>query len=70
MACTSDIKHENGKYWVLEKRGIFYVMISGVTCATSDSAYDDLSLAVARCDYLARRASCNSVRPTMVPRIS
>lgn len=57
MIKENQIKHENGKFWVLEvKKGIYQVMVSGLTCSTCDSAYDDLSLAIYRCDYLARRS--------------
>ncbi|AAP48740.1 hypothetical protein SP6_1 [Salmonella phage SP6] len=57
MLKETQIKHENGKYWVLEvKKGMYQVMISGLTHSTCDSAYNDLSLAIYRCDYLAKRA--------------
>lgn len=57
MLKENQIKHENGKYWVLEvKIGFYQVMISGLTNSTCDSAYNDLSLAIYRCDYLAKRA--------------
>ena len=55
MIREKDIMHENGKFWVLRRDGVFYVMVSGVTFSQSDSAYDDLSLAISRCDYLASR---------------
>lgn len=57
MIKEKDIMHENGKFWVLRKDGVFYVMVSGVTHSSSDSAYEDLSLAICRCDYLANRAT-------------
>ena len=61
-----DIVHENGEFWVLKstKEKCYYVMVPdkknyGVTCI-SDSAYsldsDGLSIAIARCDYMAKRA--------------
>ena len=56
-----DIKHETpgGRYWVLDTGKAYAVMAVGVTHSTSDSAYertpDGLSIAVARCDYLAAR---------------
>lgn len=60
-----DIAHENGDFWVLSNRYGYHVMRSGITHSIGDSSYslDDngLSLAVARCDYLAKRkalASC------------
>lgn len=53
---AKDIIHENGKFWVLNQSGVFYVMAASVTHSKSDSAYDNADLAIARCDYLARRA--------------
>ena len=56
-----DIIHENGDYWVLRERDAYYVMQTGVTHSTSDSAYspddDGKSIAIARCNYLARRTA-------------
>ena len=49
------VKHENGKYWVMEQSGVFYVMASGPAGSNSESAYAELDVAVARCDYLAGR---------------
>lgn len=57
MIKEKDIMHENGKFWVLRKGGVFYVMVAEVTHSSSDSAYEDLSLAIYRCDYLARRVA-------------
>lgn len=51
-----NIMHENGKFWVLKNKQGFHVMISGVTHSVSDSSYEQLDLAIARCDYLANRA--------------
>lgn len=57
----SDIMHEAGNYWVARQKGAYVVYKIGVTHSTSDSAYaktaDGLSIAIARCDYLAGRAS-------------
>lgn len=57
----SQIKHESGKYWVLDTGKSYAVMAIGVTHSTTDSAYersdDGLSIAIARCNYLAKRAS-------------
>ena len=54
-----DIKHENGCYWVLDTGKAYSVMVAGVTHSTSDSTYprdpDGLSIAVARCNYLAAK---------------
>ena len=54
-----DIKHESGRYWVLDTGKAYAVMVQGVTHSASDSAYertaDGLSIAVARCNYLAAK---------------
>lgn len=54
-----DIKHEAGRFWVCDTKAAYVVFAAGITHSTSDSAYsrdaDGLSIAVARCDYLARR---------------
>lgn len=54
----ADIMHERGDYWVARERGAYVVYRNGPTHSTSDSAYartdDGLSIAKARCDYLAR----------------
>lgn len=56
MIKEDQIKHENGKVWVFEvKSGVYQVMVSGLTHSTCDSTYNDLSLAIYRCDYLAKR---------------
>lgn len=60
MIKEKDIKHENGRFWVLHKSRVFYVMRSKDTHSVSDSAYATLDLAVARCDYLAKNDSTNS----------
>ena len=56
----SQIMHENGRYWVLDTGKAYAVMAAGVTHSTSDSAYerspDGLSIAIARCNYLAKRS--------------
>jgi hypothetical protein len=57
----SDIKHENGKYFVLKNKqqNAYFVMKVGIIHSESDSAYslneDGLSIAIARCNYLASR---------------
>lgn len=66
MYQEKDIMHENGNYWVCRdaKQEIYIVFKNGVTHATSDSCYplsvDGLSLAIARCDYLASRLPCRA----------
>ena len=58
MIRESDIKHENGAHWVLDDTNAYTVYRTGLTHSTSDSAYprtpDGLSIAIARCDYLAK----------------
>lgn len=55
----------NDEYWVRnENEGTkenpnFHVWETGSTHSICDSAYDDLSLAVARCNYLAKRKQTN-----------
>lgn len=55
----SDIMYENGEFWVGRTAKAYVVYRNGATHATSDSAChktaDGLSIAVARCDYLAKR---------------
>jgi hypothetical protein len=55
-----DIVHENGSHWVHRAASRYAVFIAGATHSVSDSAYprdaDGLSLAIARCGYLARVA--------------
>lgn len=54
-----EIVHEAGDYWVLDAGDSYAVMRIGVTHSVSESAYshdlDGLSIAVARCNYLASR---------------
>ena len=64
MIREADIVYENGSFWVLRDRqagGAYVVLRAGLTHAVSDSAYalddDGLSIAKARCDYLAKRAA-------------
>lgn len=55
------IVHENGDYWVSNSNGQYTVYCAGITHSKADSSYssdaDGLSIAIARCDYLARRAA-------------
>ncbi len=59
-----DIMHEAGSYWVGRERTCYTVFKTGATHSVSDSAYaktpDGLSIAMARCDYLARREAAYS----------
>ncbi|WP_323016416.1 hypothetical protein [Castellaniella sp.] len=61
MIKVKDIVYENGASWVLRsgKESCYFVMVNGVSLAKSDSAYpldeDGLSIAKARCDWLAKR---------------
>lgn len=56
----SDIIHENGAYWVARTKDAYTVYKTGLTHSTADSSYprtdDGKSIAVARCDYLAKVA--------------
>lgn len=60
----SDVVYECGDVWVLRdtKQQAYVVFRSGVTHATSDSAYslddDGLSLAAARAKYLGSKQKC------------
>lgn len=54
MLKESDIAYENGNFWVWKIKGVFQVMVHGDTHSRLDSAYTDLSIAKARCDYLAK----------------
>lgn len=47
------VLHRNKGYYVTKCDGLYHVWIVGITHSSCDSAYTDLSLAVARCDYLA-----------------
>lgn len=63
-----DIMHEAGDYWVGRERNAYTVFKNVGTHSVSDSAYhkteDGLSIAIARCDYLAKRAHYKPVSPT------
>ena len=58
----SDIVFEDGRYWVYRAKTSYDVMKNKGTHSELDSAYapdeDGLSIAVARCKYLARRDKC------------
>lgn len=53
-----NILHEVNGYYVsnhgTKKKPNFHVWIPGITHATCDSAYSDISLAISRCNYLAK----------------
>ena len=51
----SNIVHEVGNFWVCAEDGAFTVYKIGITHSVADSAYNDLSLAVARANYLNKR---------------
>lgn len=62
MAYTeADIVHEAGRVWVLRDRSqkCYSVCISGITHSIVDTSFeldeDGLSIAIARCNYLAAR---------------
>lgn len=54
-----DIIYETGSYWVGQTKQGYVVFRNGLTHSVSDSVYaksmDGLSIAKARCDYLAKR---------------
>lgn len=54
-----DVMHENGNYWVLNTGNSYAVMVNKVTHSVSNSHYshdsDGLSIAIAYCDYLAKK---------------
>ena len=62
-----DILHENGRFWVLllPKGQGFNVMVAGSTYSKTLETYPDVSLAIARVDYLAKRYET----PGSLPRI-
>ncbi len=59
MIKESQIKHEAGDFWVCDADKQYTVYESGITHSLSDSSYqhneDGLSIAIARCNYLAKR---------------
>ena len=61
MLKESDILHENGAYWVMRDKHqgqeTYTIMLNGVTHSESIDGvtYPDLSIAKARCDYMARK---------------
>lgn len=64
-----DIVYENRDIWVgREKPGVLTVYVNGLTHAKADSSYDNESLAIARCDYLANsaKAYANFILPETV----
>lgn len=63
----SDILHENGNYWVMRNSRGYHVMVAGATYSVSESSYADLSLAIARVDYLARRENDCTVVCALLP---
>lgn len=58
MTREPNIVHEAGDYWVCHADGQYTVYRIGLTHSTADSSYpntpDGRSIAIARCDYLAR----------------
>lgn len=63
-----DIMHENGIYWVGRNRrcNALIVYKTGTTHSVSDSAYCNnakgLSIAIARCNYLAKSDSLRGIK--------
>lgn len=66
-----DIMHANGEYWVGWQVDAYVVYRDGPTNATSESVFhkdaDGLSIAIARCEYLARLSVVRNsrLRPTI-----
>ena len=62
------IIHENRDIWVASDKHGYHVMVNGVTHAKSDCSFmldsDGLSLAKARCDYLASSKAYKNFRLT------
>lgn len=60
MMKEKQIVYENGDFWVGDIDNCFTVFIVGITHSKSDSSYekseDGLSIAKARCDYLANKS--------------
>lgn len=60
MSKVKDIKFESKceQFWVLDNKDSYAVMQNGLTHSVSDSFYrhdpDGLSIAIARCKYLAK----------------
>ena len=59
MLSEKDIVHDRLTHWVLKADNQYTVYKTGLTHSESDSSYpltqDGLSLAIARCNYLAKR---------------
>lgn len=63
----SDIVHEAGNYWVCrEPRAYTVYCANPLHYSVADSSYrkdaDGLSLAIARCNYLAKRLAAKSLQ--------
>lgn len=52
-----DIIHENGDFFVLKVKDIYEVRRNAGSVSVGDSGYLDASIAIARCDYLAKRTA-------------
>ena len=63
-----NIVYENKDIWVAADKYGYYVMVNGVTHAMTDSSFtldsEGLSLANARCDYLASSKAYKNFRLT------
>jgi hypothetical protein len=61
MTNDNAIVHENGNFWVSGADGQYTVYRAGITHSKADSSYaktvDGMSIAVTRCNYLARKAA-------------
>lgn len=61
----SGILHSVGGFYVSNEgsktKPNYHVWVPGITCASCDSAYDDITLAVCRCNYLAKTIGDNAI---------
>ena len=56
-----DILHEVGPYWITKTKHGFEIYKNGLTHSTGiGEAYPDLSVAIARANYLARKVAANA----------
>ena len=66
-----DILYEVDDRWVMYENGLYFVMKSGITHSKSEeTAYKDISLAIARAKYLASRDKQNLTPTATVIRLS
>ncbi len=70
MIRESSIIHGAGPFWICDADGQYTVYKTGLTHSKADSSYprtaDGLSIAKARCDYLAKREAFRQSSKTAV----